>query len=198
MKSTIVTSLLVSDGLPYQQDDVTLDVLEPVGFGDDVAIWFGYNQVRVGLSGAERIALIEALGGHDGPACQRGGRLDGPPVMNKSGWYRVCQQCWQTAYPDEYCPTLGRYDECYSCGEQGLTLGVQGREQADNVKRYVVIERDRAAIRAEYGDKPPHTVQGKADGPWPYGTKHDFKCPACLYSGTSYTSSPRSETYWAA
>ena len=44
---------------------------------------------------------------------------------------------------------------------------------------------------------PKHTVGGKSDGPWPYGTTHDYDCPACLASGSSFTASPRSETYWS-
>jgi hypothetical protein len=43
---------------------------------------------------------------------------------------------------------------------------------------------------------PRHTVGGKtSDNGWPYGTTHDMDCPGC--EGTSFTSSPRSETYWA-
>jgi hypothetical protein len=44
-------------------------------------------------------------------------------------------------------------------------------------------------------EPPKHTVGGKADGPWPYGTTHDMDCPGC--AGTSFTASPRSETYWS-
>lgn len=50
-----------------------------------------------------------------------------------------------------------------------------------------------AAIKPE----PIHTVRGlpiPAEG-LPYGTTHDMDCPAC--QGTSFTASPRSETYWA-
>jgi hypothetical protein len=45
--------------------------------------------------------------------------------------------------------------------------------------------------------KPVHTVRGKPIGPEgvPYGTTHDYECPAC--QGTSFTASPRSETYWS-
>jgi hypothetical protein len=45
---------------------------------------------------------------------------------------------------------------------------------------------------------PVHTVGGKTsvEG-WPYGTTHDADCPACVASGSSFTASPRSETYWA-
>jgi hypothetical protein len=45
--------------------------------------------------------------------------------------------------------------------------------------------------------EPKHTRNGKADGPWPYGTTHDMDCPACVASGSSFTASPRSETYWS-
>lgn len=43
----------------------------------------------------------------------------------------------------------------------------------------------------------PHTVRGQTAGPegWPYGTTHDMDCPGC--QGTSFTASPRSETYWS-
>lgn len=46
--------------------------------------------------------------------------------------------------------------------------------------------------------EPRHTVGGKtSDNGWPYGTTHDMDCPACVASGSSFTTSPRSETYWA-
>lgn len=45
--------------------------------------------------------------------------------------------------------------------------------------------------------KPVHTRGGKADGPWAYGMTHDMDCPACVASGSSYTASPRSESYWS-
>ena len=45
--------------------------------------------------------------------------------------------------------------------------------------------------------EPPHTRYGKADGPWPYGATHDLNCPACVADGSSFTPSPRSETYWS-
>ena len=46
-------------------------------------------------------------------------------------------------------------------------------------------------------DQPRHTVGGKVIGPEgvPYGTTHDMLCPGC--QGTSFTASPRSETYWS-
>lgn len=55
-----------------------------------------------------------------------------------------------------------------------------------------------AAAKLAEDDEPKHTVRGQTseDG-WPYGTKHDMDCPACVASGTSFTASPRSETYWA-
>lgn len=44
----------------------------------------------------------------------------------------------------------------------------------------------------------PHTVRGQTSTTgWPYGTPHDYDCPACVASGTSFTASPRSETYWS-
>ena len=45
--------------------------------------------------------------------------------------------------------------------------------------------------------KTVHTVRGKPIGPEgsPYGVTHDYDCPGC--EGTSYTASPRSETYWS-
>jgi hypothetical protein len=43
-----------------------------------------------------------------------------------------------------------------------------------------------------------HTVNGKtSDEGWPYGTTHDYTCPACVASGSSFLASPRSETYWS-
>lgn len=43
-----------------------------------------------------------------------------------------------------------------------------------------------------------HTVKGKtSETGWPYGTTHDMDCPACVASGSSFTASPRSETYWS-
>lgn len=61
------------------------------------------------------------------------------------------------------------------------------------VERHEAIERGEEIITAA-----SHTVGGKtsAEG-WAYGTQHDADCPACVASGSSYTSSPRSETYWA-
>jgi hypothetical protein len=51
----------------------------------------------------------------------------------------------------------------------------------------------------ELNAPPPHRVGGKTIGPEgvPYGTTHDGNCPACIASGASFTSSPRSETYWS-
>ena len=45
--------------------------------------------------------------------------------------------------------------------------------------------------------KPVHTVRGKVIGPEgsPYGVTHDMDCPGC--KDTSFTASPRSETYWS-
>ena len=43
-----------------------------------------------------------------------------------------------------------------------------------------------------------HTIGGQPigpDNPGEYGRTHDFKCPGCQSS--SFTASPRSETYWA-
>ena len=55
---------------------------------------------------------------------------------------------------------------------------------------------------ARLADSPPvqrpvHTVRGAPIGPEgvPYGTTHDMDCPGC--EGTSFLTSPRSETYWA-
>ena len=53
-------------------------------------------------------------------------------------------------------------------------------------------------IYASLADKPKHTVRGKtSDTGWPYGTTHDMDCPACLVAGSSFLTSPRSETYWS-
>jgi hypothetical protein len=44
----------------------------------------------------------------------------------------------------------------------------------------------------------PHTVNGKtSDEGWGYGVTHDMDCPACVASGASFLTSPRSETYWS-
>ena len=32
----------------------------------------------------------------------------------------LCQDCWQAAHPDEYCPELGRYGTCTECGATAL------------------------------------------------------------------------------
>jgi len=32
----------------------------------------------------------------------------------------LCQDCWQAAHPDEYCPELGRYGTCAGCGAAAL------------------------------------------------------------------------------
>lgn len=46
-----------------------------------------------------------------------------------------------------------------------------------------------------------HTIGGKVidhdTNPGTYGRTHDMDCPACLASGSSFTASPRSETYWS-
>lgn len=47
----------------------------------------------------------------------------------------------------------------------------------------------------EQTEAPRHTVRGEtSETGWPYGTTHDMDCPGC--AGTSFTASPRSETYW--
>ncbi len=62
-----------------------------------------------------------------------------------------------------------------------------------SVERYEAIQSGAEIITAN-----DHTVGGKTSTEgWAYGTTHDMACPACLASGSSYTSSPRSETYWA-
>ena len=63
---------------------------------------------------------------------------------------------------------------------------------AKGVAQLAILEEVRAA------ETPKHTVRGQTseDG-WPYGTRHDVDCPACLASGASFTASPRSESYWA-
>ena len=66
----------------------------------------------------------------------------------------------------------------------------------DEVLAHIRTARD-AAYEAFEAAQPKHTRYGRADGPWPYGATHDFDCPACVASGASYTSSPRSETYWS-
>lgn len=62
------------------------------------------------------------------------------------------------------------------------------RKTSDN--RYTVSAR----ITVVIGE---HTVRGVTAGPegWAYGVTHDFDCPGC--AGTSYTASPRSESYWS-
>ncbi len=41
-----------------------------------------------------------------------------------------------------------------------------------------------------------HTVRGESSSEgWAYGVTHDADCPGC--AGTDFTSSPRSESYWA-
>lgn len=48
--------------------------------------------------------------------------------------------------------------------------------------------------------RPVHTIGGEPIGPenpGEYGRTHDFKCPACVEGGSSFTTSPRSETYWS-
>jgi hypothetical protein len=66
---------------------------------------------------------------------------------------------------------------------------------AQQLMSAIALTTEREANRAA---KPQHTVRGKTstDG-WPYGTTHDMDCPACVASGSSFTASPRSETYWS-
>lgn len=58
-------------------------------------------------------------------------------------------------------------------------------------------------FRGEYVRPLPkliHTIGGRMigpDNPGAYGRTHDMNCPACVASGTPYTASPRSETYWS-
>lgn len=50
-------------------------------------------------------------------------------------------------------------------------------------------------------DPAIHTIGGKPiddlTNPGEYGRTHDMTCPACVASGSSFTTSPRSETYWS-
>ena len=32
----------------------------------------------------------------------------------------LCQDCWQAANPDQYCPDLNRYGTCAQCGADAL------------------------------------------------------------------------------
>jgi len=58
--------------------------------------------------------------------------------------------------------------------------------------------------KAEETTRPIHTINGKqidndktspTYNPGQYGRTHDYDCPGC--ANTKFTSSPRSETYWA-
>lgn len=119
-------------------------------------------------------------------------------------WHNICQDCWYEANPDQYLPDKTHFEDCEVCGNPGLTVKVQGREEFNRVREAHALVITRAAIASKYGPaKPdqygggyPHTRRGQADGPWPYGANHDFDCPACCYSGSSYTASPRSDAYW--
>jgi len=113
-------------------------------------------------------------------------------------WHNVCDTCWYTANPDQYLPATTHESECDSCGDPyACTVKVQGQQELKRIIEAVDLKAKRASIVAQYGENPPHLVRGQADGPWPYGTTHDYNCPACVYSGSSYLTSPRSETYWA-
>lgn len=60
----------------------------------------------------------------------------------------------------------------------------------------IVAELERRIVRAEAATKQ-HTIGGQPiseSNPGAYGRTHDYDCPAC--QGTSFTASPRSETYW--
>jgi len=50
-------------------------------------------------------------------------------------------------------------------------------------------------------DPAIHTIGGKPindlTNPGSYGVTHDMDCPACVAGGSSFTASPRSETYWS-
>jgi hypothetical protein len=42
------------------------------------------------------------------------------------GWYHVCLDCWQEAFPTEYAPVAEYWDKCEGCGQLGLTTAVRG------------------------------------------------------------------------
>lgn len=113
----------------------------------------------------------------------------------RAGWHLVCQECWQAARPTVYLPDEARdMDFCESCGDTALLYALRGLD-------WVAAQREGRIIagRREFGEGPyVHTVRGEtSETGWPYGTTHDYRCPACVMSGASFTASPRSETYWA-
>jgi hypothetical protein len=104
--------------------------------------------------------------------------------------------------------SLGDTYEARKCNVSGWELYeivfVEGREHAVRCDGWFQT-RQHAVSAAEDGvrervlaaSSASHTVRGKAIGSEgiPYGTTHDYDCPAC--ATTSFTASPRSETYWA-
>jgi hypothetical protein len=59
------------------------------------------------------------------------------------------------------------------------------------------MEREGQLTHQQPNLEPKHTVRGEtSETGWPYGTTHDYDCPACIAMGLSFLTSPRSETYW--
>jgi len=74
--------------------------------------------------------------------------------------------------------------------------------EAEQASRLPGGKRERyetARVALQDGDLAVHTINGRPidneTNPGTYGRTHDMDCPGC--QGTSFTASPRSETYWA-
>lgn len=50
--------------------------------------------------------------------------------MSSLPWLRICQDCWQAKWPDQYVPELTSYGDCVGgCGSIAvLTVGVRQRD----------------------------------------------------------------------
>ena len=96
-----------------------------------------------------------------------------------------------------------------------LTVDLYFNDPNDGARIVIRSEDVEAFIAAAKGAEQPqpevdlgpitdpaiHTIGGKPiddlTNPGEYGRTHDMTCPACVASGSSFTTSPRSETYWS-
>jgi hypothetical protein len=83
-----------------------------------------------------------------------------------------------------------------------LRAGVWEYEDAQRDRVFTAIDGLNASVQAVPVvdlSTTVHTIGGKvidhATNPGTYGRTHDMDCPGC--AGTSFTASPRSETYWS-